>query len=1221
MTISPSERNVAFQKALSERILVFDGAMGTSIQALELSPEVFTNERFESRPNDLKGNNDILSLTAPEIIASIHQSFLEAGADIVTTNTFNSNAISQRDYGLESVTYELNKVSAQLARSAVDQFPGMQWVAGSLGPTNATASLSPDIDRPEKRSVSFTDLVHAYSEAVKGLVEGGVDLLLIETAFDTLNAKAAYYAIADYRNQSKSSIGVIISGTITDLSGRTLTGQTPEAFWNSVEHMEPLAVGFNCALGAKDLKGPIMELARVASSPICIYPNAGLPNAYGQYDESPEYTASILQELAENGIVNIVGGCCGTTSLHIEAIANCVSGLSPRAVPDLPARTRLSGLEPTTISPDSLLINVGERTNVTGSRKFANLIKNGDFSAAVAIAREQVQNGAQILDVNMDDAMLDSEKAMVTFLRYIATEPEIAKIPIMVDSSEWSIIEAGLQQIQGKAVVNSISLKDGEDSFLSKARLARQYGAAVIIMAFDENGQADTLKRKIEISERAYDLLISKANFPAEDIIIDPNIFAIATGISEHDNYGKDFIEAVTQLRALCPKAQICGGVSNLSFSFRGNDSLREAMHTVFLFHAVKAGLSMAIVNAGRLPIYEDIPEDLRKTIEDVLFNRSNDAGSKLLSAAQSSQDSFLVKELGSSWRDLDTVDRLIHSIVQGIDEFIIEDTEIGRSLFSTAVEVIEGPLMEGMNIVGDHFGSGKMFLPQVVKSARAMKKAVGYLEPFIEEEGGGERRNAGKILLATARGDVHDIGKNIVGVVLRCNNYEVIDLGVMVPAEEIINKAKEGKVDVVGISGLITPSLGEMIYLAERMEVENLTIPLLIGGATTSQLHTALKIDPAYENSVVHVNDASRAVGVVARLLDGTTDFKEEITKEYETIRSAHDRQKISQSIGLEDARRNAAQLDFPYKGMCRPSFIGSRVISDIDVKHLTDFIDWTPFFRTWDLTGSYPRILEDEIIGAAANDLLTDGQEMLNKIISERWITPRAVIGFWPAHTIGDDIFVFADEGKVEQIAALHTLRQQVRHSDSRPHFALSDFIAPANNGVNDHIGAFVVSTGHEIERRCKKFSAAGDDYRAIMLQALADRLAEACAEYLHHKVRSDYWGYQRIQFTNEELIRERYQGIRPAPGYPACPDHTEKGTIFSLLNATESIEVKLSETYMMDPGASVSGLYFAHPDSRYFGVRRIDRDQVDDYAIRKKIPVAEIERWLDPVIRYSE
>ncbi len=1221
MNASPSDPHREFREALNDRILIFDGAMGTSIQASDLSPAAFTSERFESHPYDLQGNNDILSLTAPETITSIHRSFLEAGADIITTNTFNANAISQNDYGLESLTYELNNVSAQLARSAVDHFPGTQWVAGSLGPTNATASLSPDIDRPEQRKVSFDDLVQAYSKAVEGLIEGGVDFLLIETAFDTLNAKAAYYAIDDYRNRSDTAIGVIISGTITDLSGRTLTGQTPEAFWNSVEHMEPLAVGFNCALGAKDLKGPIMELARVASVPICIYPNAGLPNEHGEYDETPEYTAAVLQELAVAGSVNIVGGCCGTTPLHIQAIASSVSGLSPRAIPVLPSRTKLSGLEPTTITRDSLLVNVGERTNVTGSKKFADLIKAGDFHAAVTVAREQVESGAQILDVNMDDAMLDSEKAMVTFLRHIATEPEIAKIPIMIDSSEWTVIEAGLQQVQGKAVVNSISLKDGEESFLAKARLARQYGAAVIVMAFDENGQADTLERKLEISERAYTLLIAEGNFPAEDIILDPNIFAIATGISDHDNYGKDFIDAVKELRLLCPDAQICGGVSNLSFSFRGNNSLREAMHTVFLFHAVKAGLSMAIVNAGKLPIYEDIPEDLRETIEDALFNRSNDAGSKLLEAAQNSQDSFLAKETESSWRDLDTVERLIHSIVHGIDEFIIEDTEIARSLFSAAVEVIEGPLMDGMNIVGDHFGSGKMFLPQVVKSARAMKKAVGYLEPFIEKEGGGERRNAGKILLATARGDVHDIGKNIVGVVLRCNNYEVIDLGVMVPAEDIIDKAKEENVDVVGVSGLITPSLGEMIYLAERMEAEKLTVPLLIGGATTSQLHTALKIDPAYENSVVHVNDASRAVGVVSRLLDGTTDFKDEITNEYSSIRSAYDRQEISQSIDLRTARQNAAQLDFPYLGMSTPTFFGPKVISDIDVADLIDFIDWTPFFRTWDLAGSYPRILEDEVIGEAAQDLLADGKEMLKVILGERWIRPRAVIGFWPAHSIGDDILVFDDEEKNNHIATLHTLRQQVRHSDSRPHYALSDFIAPLDCGVSDHIGAFTVSTGHGIDLQCQKFSAEGDDYRAIMLQALADRLAEACAEYLHHRVRNDYWGYQKTKFTNEELIRERYQGIRPAPGYPACPDHTEKTTIISLLNAVENIDVSLTETYMMTPGASVSGLYFAHPSSRYFGVRRIDRDQVEDYATRKGISATEVERWLAPVIRYSE
>ena len=1218
MTASTSDSIKSFQTALKERILILDGPMGTSIQNMGLPSDAFSGTRFAEHTHDLQGNNDVLSLTLPDAITSIHDSFLSAGADIITTNTFNSNSISQKEYGLDSYTHELNRTSAQLARSCVDKHLGTQWVAGSLGPTNVTTSLSPDIDRPEKRSASFDDLVNAYKEAIEGLVEGGIDFLLIETAFDTLNAKAAYCAIDDYREQFNSDIPVIISGTITDLSGRTLSGQTPEAFWNSVRHMNPLAVGFNCSLGAKDLKGPITELARVADAPICLYPNAGLPNAYGEYDEAPEYTASIIHELASNGIVNIVGGCCGTTPDHIHAIADIVTGDEPRVIPKISPATRLSGLEPTTINQQSLLINVGERTNVTGSRKFANLIKENNFHEAAAVAREQVQNGAQILDVNMDDAMLDSEKAMVTFLRHIATEPEIAKIPIMIDSSDWSIIEAGLQQVQGKAIVNSISLKDGEEAFLSKAKEARKYGAAVIVMAFDEKGQADTLERKVNICERAYTLLTRKGYFPPEDIILDPNIFAVATGIKEHDNYGKDFIDAIKELRKRCPHAQVSGGVSNLSFSFRGNDTLREAMHTVFLYHAVQAGLNMAIVNAGRLPIYEDIPADLRSVIEDVIFNRSEEAAGLLLEAAKGSNESFLVEKEGDSWRDMETLDRLVHSIVQGIDEFIIDDTEEARSLFPTAVEVIEGPLMDGMNIVGDHFGAGKMFLPQVVKSARAMKKAVAYLEPFIETEGG-ERRNAGKILLATARGDVHDIGKNIVGVVLRCNNYEVIDLGVMVPAEDIINEAKNKKVDVIGISGLITPSLGEMIYLAERMEIEKLNVPLLIGGATTSKLHTALRIDTAYESNVVHVNDASRAVGVVSQLLDGTQDFKEEITKEYAAVRLAHDKQQTSQPIDLETARNNSASIDFPYEGMCSPTFLGTKAIDDINIRELVQFIDWTPFFRTWDLVGSYPRILNDEIVGDAAKDLYSDGISMLEEVIEKNWITPRAVIGFWPANSIGDDIAVFDHKNKDNQIATLHTLRQQVRHSDSRPHYALSDFIAPIESKDDDHIGAFVVSTGHGIDSHCEKFSAEGDDYRAIMLQALADRLAEACAEYLHHRVRNEYWGYQKLEFTNEELIRERYQGIRPAPGYPACPDHTEKTTIFSLLDASNSIGVHLSETFMMSPGASVSGLYFAHPSSRYFGVRKIGRDQVEDYAKRKGMPVNEIERWLDPVISY--
>ena len=1220
MKNSPDDQITKIQDALLERILIFDGAMGTSIQDMGLDQDAFAGERFRNHPFDLKGNNDILSLTAPHTITAIHDSFLDAGADIITTNTFNSNAISQADYGLESHTREMNRISAQLARACVDNYPGDQWVAGSLGPTNATASLSPDIDRPEKRSASFNDLVNAYQEAVLGLIEGGVDFLLIETAFDTLNAKAAYCAIADYREQTGSEIPLIISGTITDLSGRTLSGQTPEAFWNSVEHMHPLAVGFNCALGVKDLKGPIIELARVANVPICLYPNAGLPNENGEYDETPTYMAAIIHELAIDGVLNIVGGCCGTTPSHIKAIADTAEGVLPRLIPKRSNDTRLSGLEPMTISPQSLLINVGERTNVTGSRRFANLIRSGDFHTAAAIAREQVENGAQILDVNMDDAMLDSEDAMVTFLRHIATEPEISKIPIMVDSSEWDVIEAGLQQIQGKSIANSISLKDGTDSFLSKARRARRYGAAVVVMAFDEDGQAETAERKVAICERAYKLLTEEADFPPEDIIMDPNIFAVATGISDHDNYGKAFLDAVEQIKSSCPHVQICGGVSNLSFSFRGNDSLREAMHTVFLFHAAEAGQSMAIVNAGQLPIYGDIPIALRETVTDVLFNRSPDAGTRLLDAAQDSQDSFVTKELKDSWRDLDTLDRLIHSIVHGVDDFIVDDTEEARTIFSNAVKVIEGPLMDGMNIVGDHFGAGKMFLPQVVKSARAMKKAVHYLEPFIEAEGG-ERRNAGTILLATARGDVHDIGKNIVGVVLKCNNYEVVDLGVMVPAEEILERAKSEQVDVIGISGLITPSLTEMIYLAERMEGEKFNIPLLIGGATTSQLHTALKIDPVYEHPVVHVNDASRAVGVVSRLLDGTNDFKNQLSEEYSSIRSTYNQQKVTTAIDLKAARKNAANLDFPYDGMKEPSFLGSKVISDITVASLSPFIDWTPFFRTWDLTGTYPRIFEDEIVGEVARELFADGTQMLEKAIAHDWITPRAVIGFWPAYSTGDDIAVFQNDTLTDQIATLHALRQQVRHSDDRPQYSLADFIAPESSGVKDHIGAFAVSTGHGIDQHCQSFIADGDDYSAIMLQSLADRLAEACAEYLHHRVRNDYWGYQKTTFSNEDLIRERYQGIRPAPGYPACPDHTEKRTIFSLLNAEESIGVALTDTFMMSPGASVSGLYFAHPGSRYFGVRRIDRDQVEDYAQRKQLSVDEIERWLAPIISYSE
>ena len=1221
MTTDRADRIALLHELLAERILIFDGAMGTSIQDLRLVERDFRADVLADHPVDLLGNNDMLSLTRPDVIAEIHRSFAAAGANLLCTNTFNSTTISQADYGTEHLARKLNVAGARIARQVVDETSTPAnpfWVVGVLGPTSKTCSISPYVNDPARRDVTFDELRIAYTDALEGLLEGGADVIMIETIFDTLNAKAAIYAVMEHREAQDIDIPLMISGTITDLSGRTLSGQTTEAFWNSVRHAKPLSVGLNCALGARDLKGHIAELSRVADTYVSCHPNAGLPNELGEYDETPGQMAPVIGEMVAAGNVNIVGGCCGTTPKHIAAIVAQIGGARPRTVPNRPMATRLSGLEPMTIDENSLLVNVGERTNVTGSAKFAALIKEGDFDAAVAVARDQVDNGAQIIDINMDEGMLESEEAMVRYLNLIATEPDITKVPVMIDSSKWSIIEAGLKCVQGKSIVNSISMKEGEAQFLEQARMAQRYGAAVVVMAFDENGQADTFEKKVSISQRAYDLLVGEVGFDPQDIIFDPNIFAVATGIEEHARYGIDFIDAAREIKRRMPGVNVSGGLSNLSFSFRGNNPLREAIHTIFLFHAVQAGLTMAIVNAGRLPSYEDVPDDLRERIEDVLFNRREDATERLIEVASDAQSSAKAAAIDMTWREGTVHERLIHALVHGLDEFVVEDAEAARLEAERTLHVIEGPLMDGMNVVGDLFGAGKMFLPQVVKSARVMKKAVAHLEPFMEAEGGVTRTN-GKILMATAKGDVHDIGKNIVGVVLGCNNYEIIDLGVMVPPEKILRTAVDEKVDIIGVSGLITPSLDEMVRVAGSMEAEGFSIPLLIGGATTSQIHTAVKIEPKYSGSTVYVPDASRAVGVVSELLSESADrYKADVRAEYESIRVAREGGNKTPAVAIDVARANRAPIEWAQFSPVEPTFTGVQTIENISLDVLRDYIDWTPFFRTWDLVGSYPLILDDEIVGVAARELFEDTERMLDQMISEQWIDARAVVGFWPANANGDDITVFADGTRTTPLSTLHTLRQQVRHADDRPNWALSDFVAPVESGVKDYIGAFAVTTGTHVEARAATFQADHDDYQAIMVKALADRFAEACAEYMHQVVRTDLWGYSEEELTNDELIKERYQGIRPAPGYPACPDHTEKRTIFEMLEVNERIGLSLTESYAMTPAAAVSGLYFAHPDSRYFGVRRVGQDQLEDYAARKGMSVEEAARWLAPVLK---
>ena len=1224
----------ALRKAARERILVLDGAMGTMIQAYKFTEDQFRGERFADWPRDLRGNNDLLTLTQPQAIEDIYHAYAMAGADLILTNSFNSTAIAQADYGMEALVPELNREAARLCRQACDraeQADGRRrFVVGALGPTNRTASISPDVNNPGFRAVTFDELATAYADSTRALIEGGADVIIIETVFDTLNAKAAYAGVETAFADSGVNLPIMVSGTITDLSGRTLSGQTPTAFWHSMQHIKPFSIGLNCALGAREMRAHLAELSRVADTMICAYPNAGLPNEFGLYDESPEYMAGLVKEFAESGLVNILGGCCGTTPDHIRAIAEAVAGLEPRMLPNVEPMLRLSGLEPFTLTPDIRFVNVGERTNVTGSAKFRKLIKEGDLSAALDVARDQVANGAQIIDINMDEGLLDSQQAMVDFLNLIAAEPDIARVPVMIDSSKFAIIEAGLKCVQGKAVVNSISMKEGEEKFIADARTVRRYGAAVVVMAFDEKGQADTKDRKVEISTRAYKILTEQVGFPPQDIIFDPNIFAVATGIEEHDNYGVDFIEAAREIRERHPLVHISGGVSNLSFSFRGNERVREAMHSVFLYHAIAAGMDMGIVNAGQLAVYEDIDKQLRDACEDVVLNRRKDATERLLALAESYKGKGGEKtEKTLAWRAEPVAKRLEHALVNGITDFIDEDTEEARAISARPLDVIEGPLMAGMNVVGDLFGSGKMFLPQVVKSARVMKKAVAYLMPFMEEEkkrtGGSQRKGAGKILMATVKGDVHDIGKNIVGVVLACNNYEIIDLGVMVPAKKILETARAEDVDAIGLSGLITPSLEEMSFVAAEMEREGFDVPLLIGGATTSRVHTAVKIHPNYQRGqAVYVTDASRAVGVVQALLAPATheNYIATIRAEYQKVADTHARgERDKRRLPLAKARANAPKIDWAAYDPPKPLFTGTRVLTNADVADLVPYIDWTPFFQTWEMKGRYPALLDDPERGEAARALFDDAREMLKRIVEERWFDPKGIVGFWPANAVGDDIKLFTGDSRTGELATFYTLRQQLMKRDGRPNVALSDYVAPLDSGKPDYIGGFVVTAGANEEKIATRFARANDDYSSIMVKALADRIAEAFAERMHERVRREFWAYEADPATTpEELLEEGYRGIRPAPGYPSQPDHTEKVTLFKLLQAERRVGVKLTESYAMWPGSSVSGLYLAHPEAAYFGVAKIERDQVEDYAVRKGMSVEEVERWLAPILNYD-
>ncbi|MEW5967972.1 MAG: methionine synthase [Pseudomonadota bacterium] len=1224
-------RTDLLRSLLTQRILVLDGAMGTMIQSYKLGEADYRGERFADFAHDLKGNNDLLCLTQPHIIKEIHAKYLAAGADILETNSFNATSISMADYHMEHLVPELNFAAARLAREAADEATAAnpakpRFVAGVLGPTSRTATISPDVNDPGYRNVTFDQLRVAYLEAIDGLVKGGADILMVETIFDTLNAKAALFAIEEYFDVHAMRLPVMISGTITDASGRTLSGQTGEAFWNSVRHARPLSIGLNCALGPDLLRQYVEELSSKADVFISAHPNAGLPNAFGEYDMDGAEMAVHIGEWARSGLLNIVGGCCGTSPAHIAAIAKAVEGVAPRVPPVLEPAMRLSGLEPFNVGKDSLFVNVGERTNVTGSKAFARMILEGRYDDALSVARQQVENGAQVIDINMDEGMLDAEAAMVRFLHLIASEPDIARVPIMLDSSKWNVIEAGLKCIQGKGIVNSISMKEGEAEFIERAKLCLRYGAAVIVMAFDETGQADTYARKTEICARAYKLLTETVGFPPEDIIFDPNIFAVATGIEEHANYAVDFIEATRWIRQNLPHAHVSGGVSNVSFSFRGNDAVREAIHTAFLYHAIQAGMDMGIVNAGQLGVYANLDPELKERVEDVLLNRREDSTERLVSFAENVKGGAREKVVDLAWRSLPVNERLSHALVQGITEFIVEDTEAARLEAERPLHVIEGPLMAGMNVVGDLFGAGKMFLPQVVKSARVMKQAVAHLIPYIEaDKRAGDAQSAGKIIMATVKGDVHDIGKNIVGVVLGCNGYDIVDLGVMVPAQKILDAAKEHKADIIGLSGLITPSLEEMAHVAKEMQRQGFTIPLLIGGATTSLAHTAVKIAPNYESPVVYVKDASRAVGVCTQLLskDMRDAYAAEIRADYDKTRERHLKNKSETSrVPLAEARANKVKIDWAAYTPPVPKQPGIHVLKAYDLARLAEVIDWTPFFASWELHGRFPKILDDEVVGVEAKKLYADALAMLKKMIDEHWVEARAVFGLFPANTVNDDdIAIYADESRTSTLMTWHNLRQQMKKPADRANLCLADFVAPKSSGKPDYLGAFVVTAGIGEDERAKAFEAAHDDYSAILFKALCDRLAEAFAEHLHLRVRKEYWGYTSEEaLANDDLIAEKYQGIRPAPGYPACPEHSEKAGLFEVLNATESIGVKLTENYAMWPGAAVSGFYLSHPDSQYFAVAKIERDQVEDYARRKGWDLKTAERWLAPNLAYQ-
>ena len=1250
---------------LQQRILILDGAMGTMIQRYKLDEAAYRGKKFASHPVDINGNNELLVLTKPDVIEEIHAAYLAAGADIIETNTFNANRLNQAEYKLQDQAYALNVAGAKIARKAVDAFTPAgggsafggkktsnkpRFVAGAIGPTNRTASLSSDVNDPGYRAVNFDQLVEIYTEQAQGLIDGGIDLFLIETVFDTLNAKAAIFAVNSLCEKLGKNIPVIISGTITDASGRTLSGQTTEAFWISVAHAQPLAAGLNCALGAKDMRPYIAELSRVAPCYIICYPNAGLPNAFAEYDQTPEEMAALIEEFAQSGFVNIVGGCCGTTPEHIRAIARAVSKIAPRPVPRVPVLSSFSGLEPLVIRPESNFINIGERTNVTGSKKFAKLILEGNYEEALSIARQQVEAGAQMIDVNMDEAMLDSEKAMVKFLNLIASEPEISRVPIMIDSSKWPVIEAGLKCVQGKSVVNSLSLKEGEAVFKDQARKVKRYGAAAVVMAFDEKGQADSKDRKVEICARAYKILTQDVGFPPQDIIFDPNIFAVATGIEEHNNYAVDYIEATRQIKKTLPHALVSGGVSNVSFSFRGNDAVREAMHSAFLYHAIKAGMDMGIVSAGMITVYSEIPKDLLGLVEDVLLNRRPDSTERLVNYAETFKQAGLPvprsgtypagqagkkKEEDLEWRKEPVEKRLARALVKGIVEYIDEDTKEAMRRAKRPIDVIEGPLMDGMNTVGDLFGAGKMFLPQVVKSARVMKKAVAYLTPFIEKERSGAGRalgppkgeaspRAGTIIMATVKGDVHDIGKNIVGVVLACNNFKIVDLGVMVPCAKILEAARAEKADMIGLSGLITPSLDEMASVAQEMERQGFELPLLIGGATTSVNHTAVKIAPAYKNLVIHVKDASRGVGVCRNVMDPgkRAELTGQIKTEYARLREEHStRQARKKFLPIGEARRRGLRTDWRQRQVIKPSFLGTKVFEDFDLDELKKTIDWSPFFMVWELAGKYPRIFDDPKIGAEARKLFDEAQAFLKEIVAGKLLKARAVIGFFPANSVGDDIIVYTDDSRKKIRAVFHTLRQQTAKSDDKPYYALADLIAPKDSKVKDYIGGFAVTTGIGARELSTRYEREHDDYKSIMVKALADRLAESFAERMHQSVRMKYWGYVPDEnLSNEDLVHCRYTGIRPAPGYPACPDHTEKELLFKLLDAGKNAGIHLTESFAMMPAASVSGIYYSHPDAKYFWLGDIDKDQVIDYAARKKMPVKEVERWLGPNLGYK-